>query len=1764
MSKRINRTKDNRMEMKAGIIRYLKSELKGTVMKGLFGVLLVFLFSIFIFAPMTQEAEAAPTFVDKGTFTSGTGALSVPPPASYQDNDVFLLFVESANEAIATPTGWTQVANSPQFTGTAAAAGGVRLAVFYKIVSGAQSDVSVADSGNHTTAIIAGFRGVDTATPIHITAGSVDAVATSAISTPSVTTTITDTMIVNAIGLDKDGNDTDTITTVPVNANLTNLTERHDQTVNSGAGGGIAFFTGEKATAGAVGNTTATADTSTTHAYITIALKPVPPTPPSVVSGPTASSTEYGSYVDSPFHLNAVFNDNGSAISSCGYSLNNGDSWTSGTVSGSGANTNCDADPTCTDGQSLTILMRATNTGGTTNTSSILRTCDAAAPTTSDNQTSSNWQATEKTVTLTPDDSTGSGVTNATGIYGCFGTSCTPSVLGSNSMTTNCGSGNACTYDVRYYSVDNVGNTESTKTSSYQARVDRAAPAAPTGFSAADAGTGGQCNMSWNGDASDTGSGLNTTAAFKVYWATGSAPACGAGTLGCTQGSSSTSCNITGLENGALHYFRLCVYDNVNTETSDGTATCTPTAPADTITIGQGVDPTAAPTLCPGTTGTYLDAFSLQVTAGANTTITSVDVTTAGTAGTGSIAKVYMTDSYGTPISGAEDTSPVGDVWTLPLSPSLSVTSTLTNYRIYVDLKAYASATAGTITGNVSGLGTSYTIVDNDTASDTITVDKTAPADATWGSNTAGDGEVTLNWTKANAGDSVLIYMNTVTTDNTAPTGGTPYAVNDSIGTNTVKYVGTGTTTTITGLTNGTTYYFKIFEYDSCANYAGGVWSSGLTPSVAVPTTTTVTDGTDPSNESICAGDINQTIDGFDLNETTGNGNSTVSAVEIRFYDYTDVTTVYVKCGVTTHGSGTPTGNIYNLSLTTNITVPSGGTNSCNLVVNTDSGASGILTAYISNITVTGDKGTISDSSATFIFDISEPDLITDFAATSGQDSQVPLSWTNPVDSGLAEVVVMRKTGSYPTNHTDGTQVYQNTSPTSGGSVNTTDTAGPPANGTTYYYAVFSKDNCGNWNDTVTAQNSGTATPAACTRTNPTVSLGSNQTISLSGSAVYIVSITNNDTSNCANTTFNLSILSETGNTGSFSLPSTGLPCSVTNLSPGATNNTTCTLTVTGNGTGSDGQSLVTTVRTSSASHANVDKAVTTTLFTTAILHNSTNLGNASYGAWGVSGGKYGEFVCETCHTDNTTNIKRIRTQIETPNIDTWPSGGQLTNTIIFTQADGTNSNMGDTSATGGWTGICNVCHDAANHTKYWYAGSDSHEANKDCTQCHPHSAGFAPTDGECVTCHNVARSDVYNTRQIVGAGGDFVRLSRHVSDGTSTEIVTNYDCAVCHAEGDVTKINAGTGWTSATLHNDGSTSTTRMVNLRNVDDYAGATFNFNKNAVTDAMRTNMDTFCLNCHDVDGASTINVNATNNGLNLNNTRALTPFNTNDTLRNGRDGFTTRTRVVDVKSQFYAGTGGSGTGYNGNPSQHAVLGARYSTNDSNWTPATWTSHTLRNGDTMNVVRERARLHCSDCHLSETNAHGAVNAWHMLLNGTPNDYTTDYDMGGVLPSTNASVVCYKCHSPTYYGNTSQTSGTRWNHYNKEKEAYDQGNYGGSPGKGAELGPYCLLCHAGDGFGRIHGRGSPTDSDGDGTYAGSTYTPVGGTGTYTKQRFMPGAWMQWKPGTTEDDTAWNSATGTAQTCYFPSSSSWSACTQHSNGNKTGSTANYARPTRY
>ena len=217
---------------------------------------------------------AAPTYQALGSAVNGTGAITVAWPA-HQANDVALLVVETANQAVtlSTPAGFAAVTNSPQSTGTAGGTAATRLTVFWKrATTSAEASAVVADSGDHQDARIITFRGVvASGNPWDVTAGNTAAASTS-VSIPGATTTVANTLVVAIVA-----NATDTTssrTSAWANASLASITERMDSNTTQGNGGGIGIGVGVKATAGAYSATTATLATSSVQARMSIALKP--------------------------------------------------------------------------------------------------------------------------------------------------------------------------------------------------------------------------------------------------------------------------------------------------------------------------------------------------------------------------------------------------------------------------------------------------------------------------------------------------------------------------------------------------------------------------------------------------------------------------------------------------------------------------------------------------------------------------------------------------------------------------------------------------------------------------------------------------------------------------------------------------------------------------------------------------------------------------------------------------------------------------------------------------------------------------------------------------------------------------------------------------------------------------------------------------------------------------------------------------------------------------------------------------------------------------------------------------------------------------------------------------------------------------------------------------------------------------------------------------------------------------------------------------
>lgn len=505
--------------------------------------------------------------------------------------------------------------------------------------------------------------------------------------------------------------------------------------------------------------------------------------------------------------------------------------------------------------------------------------------------------------------------------------------------------------------------------------------------------------------------------------------------------------------------------------------------------------------------------------------------------------------------------------------------------------------------------------------------------------------------------------------------------------------------------------------------------------------------------------------------------------------------------------------------------------------------------------------------------------------------------------------------------------------------------------------------------------------------------------------------------------------------------------------------------------------------------------------------------------------------------------------------------------------------------------GVCQVCHDNTNHflkTTNWATDSTHFPGNRCTESCHKHknvtfaqNEAFKPAGGTCKGCHSIRTGSIPRAQIVGGAAGsegdDFIRRSRHVSNGTTTEIVTDFDCIVCHMEGDVTSVT-GDIKTNPSYHgaDGGSTS----VDLRNVDSHTSVAVawpgrRLSTWTATTTQRDGMDNFCLNCHDSDTSSAtpnrggswdIAVNSTNSGLLTGGpvSRRMTPFNTQDNQLNAREGDTglraarQNMGVLDVRGQFnYQNLTGKNWASHHNLRQFTK---RYNTrNTTAWPNAAWTTYTTKEGQNIQTAGETAGLHCSDCHLNEVNAHGTRNTFYMLSDASGNDASFTN-----IGLTNSTDICSKCHAATTYGEGNSSTASRTTAHGQSGGRCDNiaggdvdglaklGWTGGTANADNQLS--CLGCHGGMAFGMIHGTNS-------------TYNPwKSTTWTSKRYRFMGGGGsMRWYSpnGTgTGNDTSWEGTSGIG--CYtIGAADNFGTCTNHSTG-RTGANSNRSRPLEY
>lgn len=227
--------------------------------------------------PIVPEIQAAAAYQAIGAVTVG-GASDVVWPAHIA-NDYAILVVQQGRISSSTDPGVATLSTAADFT---AVSGGshlsqdvpgsrvTRVTLFEKHALGAsEAAPQVADaSGYTTTAYIITFRGAATSgSAVHVV--STGAGSGTAVTISGATTTVANAVVLAVVAAY--GSNSVTISSY-ANADLASFTERLDSADGTRTHNSCA--TGDKATAGAYGNTTATLSSSMVWAGITVAIKP--------------------------------------------------------------------------------------------------------------------------------------------------------------------------------------------------------------------------------------------------------------------------------------------------------------------------------------------------------------------------------------------------------------------------------------------------------------------------------------------------------------------------------------------------------------------------------------------------------------------------------------------------------------------------------------------------------------------------------------------------------------------------------------------------------------------------------------------------------------------------------------------------------------------------------------------------------------------------------------------------------------------------------------------------------------------------------------------------------------------------------------------------------------------------------------------------------------------------------------------------------------------------------------------------------------------------------------------------------------------------------------------------------------------------------------------------------------------------------------------------------------------------------------------------
>lgn len=269
-------------------------------------------------------------------------------------------------------------------------------------------------------------------------------------------------------------------------------------------------------------------------------------------------------------------------------------------------------------------------------------------------------------------------------------------------------------------------------------------------------------------------------------------------------------------------------------------------------TIADGTDP-ANSTIAPSGAITYLDAFTLATNTGTDS-VTALTVTLTGASSFESLSEVRITSDNGATLYFAAVANPASNTVSFSAGTPIPVSTAATQFKVRITPKTHAAMPAPPgLSYAVGGTVTAFTSTNAQAGSDaatpaTITIDNLSPASATLTSGSAGNAQVTLNWTTSSsesAPKSVVLRWTAATAGAEVPAEGAFYGNGAVIGAATVVCARTDLGSTAvsgidgagtggcsaTALTNGQAYSYKIFQQDFNGNYdVGGVLIGTFTP----------------------------------------------------------------------------------------------------------------------------------------------------------------------------------------------------------------------------------------------------------------------------------------------------------------------------------------------------------------------------------------------------------------------------------------------------------------------------------------------------------------------------------------------------------------------------------------------------------------------------------------------------------------------------------------------------------------------------------------------------------------------------------------------------------------------------------------------------------------------------------------------------------------------------------------------------------------------